>query len=393
MENKLNIFLDELCTSFENKDLIKLVLSNKRNKDSDLKSIIITIVSLKKGYFLNFVYRHNTKDITKNYSLKEGVGLVIKALENDFFNADIFSVKKDISLMIKPNGSMQLKSKEPSMKKAIDFNHDKTKDRLIKTTNNIYLRELGIVNANWDVRREMNDKYRQINKYIELLKPYLTEQLLQSNCHIVDMGSGKGYLTFALYDYISNTLKKDVKITGIEFREDLVTLCNSIAQKSHFENLNFAQGTIEKVKIDNITVLIALHACNTATDDAIYQGIKSNASLIVCAPCCHKQIRKELNVSSPLNNVTKFGILKERQAEIVTDTIRAMLMEANGYKTNIFEFISTEHTPKNLMIVGEKTAKTNAQQQQILDDINSIKQIYGIKNHYLETLLKGSNLF
>lgn len=173
----------------------------------------------------------------------------------------------------------------------------------------------------------------------------------------------------------------------------MVTLCNSIAQKSHFENLNFAQGTIEKVKIDNITVLIALHACNTATDDAIYQGIKSNASLIVCAPCCHKQIRKELNVSSPLNNVTKFGILKERQAEIVTDTIRAMLMEANGYKTNIFEFISTEHTPKNLMIVGEKTAKTNAQQQQILDDINSIKQIYGIKNHYLETLLKGSNLF
>lgn len=388
MENKLNVFLEEFCTSFENKDLIKLLLSNKRDKNSDLKTIIITIVSLKKGYFLNFVYRHNTKDITKNYSLEEGVDLIKKALENDFFNADFFSVKKDISLIIKPNGDIQLKSKEPSMKKAVDFNHDKTKDRLIKTTDNIYLRELGIVNANWDVRREMNDKYRQINKYIELLKPYLTEQLLQNDCHIVDMGSGKGYLTFALYDYISNTLNKKVKITGIEFREDLVNLCNDIAQKSHFDNLNFVQGTIEKTKIDNITILIALHACDTATDDAIYQAIKVNSSLIVCAPCCHKQIRKELDASTPLNNITKFGILKERQAEILTDSIRAMLMEANGYKTNIFEFISTEHTPKNLMIVGEKTTKTDSQKQKILDDISSIKQIYGIKNHYLEILLK-----
>ena len=390
MENKLNAFFEEVDHSFENKDLVKLLLLNKRDKDSDLKSIMITIVSLKKGYFLNFVYRHNTKDITKNYPKKEGIDLLKEALEKDFFSADFYSTKKKISLTINLNGKIQLKSKEVKNEELIDFNHDKIKDRLIKTTDNIYLRELGIVNADWEVRREMNDKFKQINKYIELLKPYLTEQLLQDNCHIADMGSGKGYLTFALYDYIAFTLTKKVKITGVEFREDLVNLCNNIAQKSNFSNLNFIQGSIEKTKIDNPNILIALHACDIATDEAIYRGIISNSSLIVCAPCCHKQIRKEFNVSSPLNNITKYGILQTRQAEIVTDAIRAMLMEAHGYKTNVFEFISTEHTPKNVMIVGEKTTKESPNRQQILKDISAIKEMYGIKNHHLETLLESN---
>ena len=273
------------------------------------------------------------------------------------------------------------------MQSKTDFFHDKIKEKFIDTENNIYLRELGIVNANGEVRREMSDKYRQINKYIELLKPYLNEKLLSGACHIADMGAGKGYLTFALYDYIQNTLQKNVKITGIEYRKELVDTCNSIAEKSHFHHLKFVQGAIETVELEHIDVLIALHACDTATDDAIYRGIKANASLIVCVPCCHKQIRQELHVTTPLNNITKYGILKERQAEIITDSIRALLMELFGYKTNVFEFVSTEHTPKNVMIIGEKTTKENPNKQQILQDIAAIKEIYGIKSHYLETIL------
>jgi len=200
------------------------------------------------------------------------------------------------------------------------------------------------------------------------------------------MGSGKGYLTFALYDFITNIMQKNITMTGVELRPDLVDTCNNIARKSGFENLSFIQGTIKDAPLNNIDILIALHACDTATDDAIYSGITSNASLIVCAPCCHKQIRREFDVPAPLNNVTKYGILKERQAEIITDTIRALLLEASGYKTNVFEFISTEHTPKNVMIVGEKTSE-RPDDKRILDDITSIKKIYGIGNHYLETLL------
>ena len=179
-------------------------------------------------------------------------------------------------------------------------------------------------------------------------------------------------------------------MTGVEIRPDLVEACNNIAKKSHFNDLNFIQGTIKDTPFDNIDILIALHACDTATDDAIYRGIMSKASLIVCAPCCHKQIRKEFNVTDPINNVTKFGILKERQAEIITDSIRALLLEAHGYKTNVFEFISTEHTPKNVMIVGEKTSNANQDKQKILDDIASIKKIFGIRSHYLEILLNVS---
>ena len=267
------------------------------------------------------------------------------------------------------------------------FTHDRVKERLITTKENVYLRELGITNANWEIRREMSDKYIQINNYIELLEPNLRELSFSSDYHVVDMGSGKGYLTFALYDYLTNNLKQSITMTGVEFRADLVSTCTTIAEKANFNNLNFVKGTIADTSLEQIDILIALHACDTATDDAIFRGIQSNASLIVCVPCCHKQIRKEFDVTNELSQVMKFGILKERQAEIITDSLRALLMEAYGYKTKVFEFISSEHTPKNVMIVGQKVADENPNKLKILDTIIAIKKVYGIKKHYLENLL------
>ncbi len=381
-------FVDKLQLFIENKELIKLTLGGKRDQSSDLKKLIVTAVELKKGYCLNFVYRHNTKDITKNYEITEGIGMVTIALENDFLNAELFSTNENISLNILPNGKAKLKTTASTLQTTVTFAHDKSKERLINPHENIYLRELGISNVNWEIRREMSDKYKQINQYIELLAPNLSELSAIENLHVVDMGSGKGYLTFALHDYLTNKLKLNVKTTGVEFREDLVNTCNSIAQKAGFDSLSFVKGTIEKAELQKINLLIALHACDTATDDAIYRGIKSDAELIVCAPCCHKQIRKAMNVSNELINITRFGILKERQAEIITDTIRAMILEAHGYKTNVFEFISLEHTPKNVMIVGRKTSNKKTDKEQIVNNIAVIKKLYGIEKHYLETLLE-----
>jgi hypothetical protein len=380
-------FFEKLHLHVENKALIKLQLTGKRDKVSDLKKIIVTPVEIKKGYCLNFVYRHNTKDITKNFDIAEGLELIANALQNDFYNAELFATNENLSLIILPNEKAQLKTAEPTIQAPTTFTHDRVKERLIDIKENVYLRELGITNANWEIRREMNDKYKQINQYIELLAPNLSELSLPDNYHVVDMGSGKGYLTFALYDYLSNHLHQKVSMTGVEYREDLVKICNSIAEKANFKQLSFVKGTIEKTKLEHIDILIALHACDTATDDAIYRGIQSEAALIVCAPCCHKQIRNAFNVTNELSNVTKFGILKERQAEIITDTLRAMIMEAHGYKTNVFEFISLEHTPKNVMIVGRKTQKSNPDKQQILENIAAIKKVFGIEKHYLETLL------
>jgi hypothetical protein len=381
------IFVEKLQSVIDNKELIKLSLTAQKDKSSDLKKIIVTAVELKKGYCLNFVYRHNTKDITKNHDIAEGIDLISKAIDTDFNNAELLATNNSLNLYTLPTGKIQLKSSAATLQAPTTFTHDKVKAKLIDLKDNIYLRELGITNASFELRREMSDKYRQINKYIELLAPNLSELSLPENFHVVDMGSGKGYLTFALYDYLTNNLKHAVNLTGVEYREDLVNTCNAIAEKANFGQLKFKKGTIADTTLEKIDILIALHACDTATDDAIYRGIQSDAALIVCAPCCHKQIRRAMNVTNELGNITKFGILKERQAEIITDTLRAMIMEAHGYKTNVFEFISLEHTPKNVMIVGKKTTKANPDKQQILENIAAIKKVYGIEKHYLETLL------
>ncbi|MFZ4523053.1 MAG: class I SAM-dependent methyltransferase [Bacteroidales bacterium] len=390
MENRqITTFFDKLTGFIGNKELIKLVLSSQRDPSSDLKSLVISIIMIKKGVRLNFVYRHKTNDVTKNYGVEEGILLIKTSMEEEFFNADLFSVTETLRLLITVSGKVKIRSNQAALKPAASFSHDRQKDRVITTENNIYLRELGVLNSAFEVRKEMGDKYLQINRYIELLEPFLREIALPENFHVADMGSGKGYLTFALYDYLTNTLGKTPVMTGVESRKELVKLSNTIAEKAAFTHLNFICGTIHEVELEKIDILIALHACDTATDDAIFRGITSGASLIVCAPCCHKQIRKEFHVTSEMKSITKHGILEERQAEIVTDGIRALMLEAHGYKTKVFEFISTEHTPKNVMIVGRKIPGKTADNQKILKKIETIREFFGIKQHYLEGLFEG----
>jgi hypothetical protein len=381
------LFFRQLETLVANKELIKLNLSNRRNRASDLKNIIVSLVELKGGLKLSFVYRHETNDITKNFEITEGLEMIAKAMVDDFFNADIFSITQNFSLIIQPSGKAKTKKSEPLLQAPPSLKHDRIKERLIAPQGNVYLRELGITNANGEVRHEMMDKYKQINRYIELLDPEIKELDPDHELHVVDMGAGKGYLTFALYDYLVKTMKQKLSMTGVEYRKELVMECNGIAKKSNFDALSFIEGRIENVVLDSIDILIALHACDTATDEAIFRGIQSNATLIVCAPCCHKQIRKEMKIDGAFKSILKHGILKERQAEIITDALRALIMEAFGYKTKVFEFIATEHTPKNLMIVGRKIVDGSSDKAKILNDIATIKSAYGIDKHYLEKLL------
>ncbi|MBL0355368.1 MAG: SAM-dependent methyltransferase [Chitinophagaceae bacterium] len=233
----------------------------------------------------------------------------------------------------------------------------------------------------------MQDKYKQINRYVEIIDGIIKDLDFNKSISVVDMGSGKGYLTFALYDYLTSTLQLQAKVSGIELRPDLVNICNQIAAKANFSNLHFEKGSIADAAIQSIDMLIALHACDTATDDAIYKGIQANAKVIICAPCCHKQIRKQMKPGNVLNSITKHGILLERQAEIVTDSIRALLLEAAGYKTRVFDFIATEHTPKNVMIVGIKNKNTIDKKEEYLEKVKALKALFSIETHYLETLL------
>ncbi len=384
----LNVFFEKLNRLAGDKSLIKLVLSNQRDRTSDLKSIIITLLEIKKGTRLNFVYRYKTRDITKNFSVDEAIVLIRSSLADDFFNADLFSSAETFRVLITDQGKVKIRSNQPQLKPVDSFGHDRLKERVIPFENNIYLRELGVLNSNFEVRHEMNDKYLQINRYIELLSPFIRDLNLPAGFHVADMGSGKGYLTFALYDYLVKSNAAEPVMTGVETRPELVKLCNEIAGKAAFKGLKFIKGNIRDAILDKVDILIALHACDTATDDAIYRGITSGASLIVCAPCCHKQVRKDFKVAGAFSSITKHGILEERQAEIVTDGIRALIMESQGYKTQVFEFISSEHTAKNLMIVGRKTTITPAAKKKSLESIRVLKEMFGVREHYLEGLMR-----
>ncbi|MFZ4399466.1 MAG: class I SAM-dependent methyltransferase [Bacteroidales bacterium] len=382
-------FVELFSKSLSDHSFVRLAFKNKRNKTLDLNTVTVKIIEVKDGIKLSFVYRYPTKDITKNYSFDESTAIIDGFLKNDFLQADLFTLTADYYLTIHKNNIASIRQKTSSISEIPQPTHDKEKNRMITTKNNIYLKELGITGNDGEVKKNMQDKYRQINKYIEIIDGILRNTQTASTFNIVDMGAGKGYLTFALYDYLYNVLHKTPNVIGVELRKELVENCNLISQHADFPNLSFKTGTIKDVEIPATDMLIALHACDTATDDAIFRGIQSDAKVIVCAPCCHKQLRKQMHPTDDLSLISQFGILKERQAELLTDAIRALLMEAYGYKTNVFEFIATEHTPKNVLIVGVKQKKSETPNEEILHKIQNIKNIHGIEYHYLENLLKN----
>ncbi len=383
----LQTLMNQLKESVEANIFVRLTLSKPKAKTSDLKKVIIKLATIKKALNLSFTYRHQTKDITKNYSLEEGYQTVEDLMNEQFYILNLFTIKEDTSLEIKSNGQDKIRTTKPTFKSLPEKSHDKIKNRLIKGTN--YLQALGVLNTKGGIQKDKGDKYKQINKFIEIIDGLIRQNktlAAQKDIKVVDMGAGKGYLTFALYDYLVNTLKTTASVKGIEIRPDLIEKCNNIARKVGFEQLVFEKGFINDYVLTETDILIALHACDTATDDAIFKGIQANAQLIICAPCCHKQIRKEMKSSEHLQPILDYGILKERQAEMLTDVIRALLLELSGYKTKVFEFISTDHTGKNVMIVGQKhnhPVDTNP----ILHKINTLKKEFGVEVHYLETLL------
>ena len=363
---------------------VKLTLSKPRI-NAALQNIYIRPVNIKNKPQLSFTYRNKTNDQTKNKSIEEGLAELESLLNNSFFFATLFTTKADHVLQISKKETVTLLNQKPSHAEPQSQSHDRIKAKRA-TSSDQYLTLLGINDNEGKLIPKMADKYRQINKYLEIIESLVSSAELPGKINIVDMGSGKGYLTFALYDYLKNKLNLDVSVTGIELRPELVEYCNTTAKLCNFDSLKFICTPIENYSDNKIDILIALHACDTATDDALYKGIISNAGLIICAPCCHKQIRQQVKGIEQESPLLKYGIFKERQFEMVTDTIRALILEEHQYQTKIFEFISNEHTRKNVMLVGIKTEQKN-DKKIISDKIETIKNDYHIQYHYLEKLL------
>jgi SAM-dependent methyltransferase len=382
--NDLLPFFEEIEASLERDDFVKITFSKPLRKQNDLQNVYVRLIKIKNESYLSYTYRYKTNDQVKNYTFIESQNIIADLLQNYFRFATLFTLKKDVQIFVSKKKKITIKNTHPSFKNKLPETHNKQKEKRIEKSE--FLFHLGISDKDENIIPKMADKFRQINKYLEIIENLIQTTELPKQVKIVDMGSGKGYLTFALYDYLKNKKGIDVSVTGIELRKKLVDYCNEVAKKCNYDNLNFECKPIQDFEDEKIDILIALHACDTATDDALFKGMSANAKLIVTAPCCHKQIRQQLKGNEPKNPILKYGIFKERQYEMLTDTMRALFLEENNYQTNIFEFVSNEHTRKNIMLIGKKSKKKK-DIKQIKNKINQLKTEFGVKEHYLEKLL------
>lgn len=378
-------FREVIQQSIAADDFVKITLSKPLRKNDGLRNIYVRLVLIQEELKLSFTYHYKTNDQVKNYGIAEGVEVLEEFLLNTFRTAVVFTLKQDLQVFVSKKKLVSFKEGAPSFTNKPPVTHDKPKEK--RADMGAYLRFLGVTDSDDNVIPKMADKYRQINKYLEIMEGLISNAKLPKQIQIVDMGSGKGYLTFALYDYLVVQRKMNVTVTGIELRQELVDYCNDVAKKCEFENLKFECKPIQEYANKKIDILIALHACDTATDDAIAKGIVAKAGLIVCAPCCHKQVRQSLKGKEQKDPILKYGIFKERQFEMVTDTVRALILEKRHYQTKIFEFVSNEHTRKNVMLVATKSNK-DVDEKSINKKIKGIKDTYGFEQHYLETQIR-----
>lgn len=382
-------FIAEFAKSLHEETFVKMTLGNYKGPDEHLQKLLIRLITTRKGTRLFFLYRYDTRDTAKNHDFNESIALLREQLSGGFLSGHLFTTEHDWQLDVGKKGKSRLNVAKPTFKTKPSLGHDREKKRYVNA-GSFYLRALGITTDAGEVRDKQHDKWKQINRFVETLSVLVEKSGLngKKKLRIVDMGAGKGYLTFAAYDYFRNICNIDVSVTGVDSKAELVGLCNDIARGADFDGLQFVEGRIEEFELKDVDVLIALHACNTATDDAIFKAIAAGAELIVVAPCCHQELRPQIKAPEMLRDVLKHGSILENFSEMITDGLRSLLLERAGYSTRIFEFISTEHTPKNNMIVGTKAVRP-ADTERFDREIRGLKEQFGIEHQRLEELLSS----
>lgn len=378
-------FVSAFAKSLEG-TFIRLTLG-KPDAASEIKKIVITPVTLREKPALSFVYSYATKDITKNFSSPEALSEVQTHLGHGFKSATLFTSLRDLTIAFVNDGAPRVTKNKASLKAPASLPHDRAKAYAVDPARP-YLHDLGVTLGDGRVKPSMYAKFKQICHFIDIADDLIRASPLaeKPDLKVVDIGAGKGYLTFALYDHLTARLNKSVAMTGIDVRHDLVTAAVAIAQRAGFSGLSFEAARAGDRERSPIDLLIALHACNTATDDAIANGIAAEASIIIVAPCCQHEIAPQLShPAEALRGLTKFGLFKQRQADLVTDAARCLLLEAHGYKVKVIEFVSTEHTAKNLLLAAVRSVDVDraAARRQY----EALKAHFRFESHHLETKL------
>lgn len=381
-------FLDTFQQAIETDKFDRLILSQYKGEPEQLEKMTLRVIWLNEQKVLSCLYRYKTQDVTKNYPLTEALSQVTELLAC-CKQANLITTAEELQLKKNKKKVMLTRSKtQPVVKsKTAEQGHDRVKQRYVDQ-DSVFLQHLGITDQQGQVIPSMARKWKQINKFVEIFSNALSQiKASQEGLRVVDFGSGKGYLTCALYDYMQKH-GQTPWVTGVELNPKMVEFCQKVADQSQFNQLDFFQGDVRTYEPEHLDVMIALHACDVATDFAIHTGIRLNAQIIMCAPCCHKELRPQLQAPKVLSPMLQFGIHAGQQAEMLTDTIHALLLKAYGYETKVFEFVALEHTSKNKMILAVKRKDDQEPDQDVLNQIQALKEMYGIQKHSLELLLK-----
>ena len=372
-------------------EIIKIVISNKVNKGYKYDKVVIQLKESKKRTFYQAEFFTDKQVFHENIEVDLLEEKLIGIIYNNYKQVNGWSKEFSYDLKISKKGKVHLGKKKEKNIVSINKSHNKEKNYILKEGMIIEpLIDLGIFTKDGKVINSKYDKYKQINRFIEIVDDEIKKNNYEE-LTILDFGCGKSYLTFILYYYFVNIKNINVKIIGLDLKEDVIKKCNEIAKRYKYDNLSFQLGDINGYKYNNkVDMVITLHACDTATDYALYNAIKWNTKMIFSVPCCQHELNGQMK-SENLSILTKYGIVKERIAALMTDSIRANLLEAAGYKTQLLEFIDIDHSPKNILIRASKANISKEKRDKSLQEVNNLIKEFNF-DPTLYKLLKKDNL-
>ena len=349
--------LRQLLQENLNIELISAILSNPRNKDGATKVKVRPLMKNEKLLFQLEVFQNN-QAFHKNAEAGEAVSLILEHMEN--MKQMQLETRHDLyTVLISKKGKVTIKHKVQKCEKAAaDFSHNRKKRYVLEEGIPVpFLQDLGVMTTDGKIIHSRFDKFKQINRFLEFIEDILPQLEKGRELTILDFGCGKSYLTFAMYYYLHELKSYDIRIIGLDLKKDVIRHCNELSEKYGYEKLKFLEGDIaDYTGVNQVDMVVTLHACDTATDYALAKAVGWNAKVILSVPCCQHELNRQIK-NDVLAPVLKYGLIKERMAALVTDALRAEYLEREGYETQVLEFIDMEHTPKNILLRAVKTGK------------------------------------
>ena len=354
--------LKELFQQILNQDLIQITLSNTVDRERAVKVKVRPVMTGGKLVFQETLFR-GTQVFHSNHAKEEMLDRLVEYMTGCFRQAQLSSVAEEATVLVSRKRKVTVKRRRhPNVggneERLPDLSHNRFKRYVLPEGLPVdFLIELGVQTPDGRIINAKYDKFRQINRYLEFIRDILNIFPSDRTIRIVDFGCGKSYLTFAMYYYLHQVEQRDIKVMGLDLKADVIRHCSALAEKLHYEGLSFQEGDIQSFRgEEQVDMVVSLHACDKATDYALEKAVKWGASVIMAVPCCQHELNRQIHCET-LQPLLKYGVIKERMAALITDALRANLLEQKGYDTQILEFIDMGHTPKNLMI---RAVKSNA---------------------------------